>query len=152
MDILDDATEKRKAPFEFMGQITYLRKVHVTGHQRQQHRVLPGAIAQIDVAELSGIVHFVIRDDVEPLDCLLEELHDVVDRLGMDWTGRDVHHLVGLWYVETDAHLTFYSPNRQLHPGAIAELRRRSQRERNRKRAQGRIRSQRVHHNLAFFL
>jgi len=124
----------------------------VTGDQCQHRLPLPGTIAYIDVTELPGVVFLIVGNNVELLDRLFKELNEVIDRLRMDRTGRDVRYLMGVGNVQTDPHTTFHSLHRQLDSGAIAELRRRGQWQRDGERVEGGIRSQCVHHNLAFFL
>ena len=122
MDILDNASKKREPSLELTNQDARLRKMHVARDQRQQRLVLPETIAHIDVTELSGAVHLIVRGDIKPLDQLLEALDDAVDRLRVDRAGRDVYHLVGLGYVQANQYLAPRPTDRQLDPSSITEL------------------------------
>src|SRR5205823_13898119 len=99
MDILDNASKKREPSLELTNQDARLRKMHVARDQRQQRLVLPETIAYIDVTELSGAVHLIVRGDIKPLEQLLEALDDAVDLLRGERACRDVHNMLGRGFV-----------------------------------------------------
>src|SRR6266581_4126180 len=125
IDILDNTSEKREPSLELTNQGARLRKMHVARDQRQQRLMLPETIAHIEVTELPGVVHLIVRGDIEPLDHLLETLDDAVDRLRVYRAGRDVYHLVGLGYVQANQYFAPRPTDRQLDPSSVTELTRR---------------------------
>jgi hypothetical protein len=74
--------------------------------------LLPEAVTNIKVSQLSGVVVLIVGSDTELLNFLFEKLNDLIHRGRMNWTSRNVRNLMGLRNVQPDADFILCSTNR----------------------------------------